>query len=186
MIGALPDKLEVGGKLYGINADMRNVFRIFDAMNDERLYDRSRLLVCVRRLYTEDIPTHLRFEAYEKAREFLDGGQSMSKARTQSVRLVDFEQDEVMLFAAINSVAKAEIRALPFVHWWTFLGYYFSLPPEGLFAQVVAIRSKKAKKQKLEKWEKEFYSANRGIIDLKKRYSAEQREEIDRLNKLLG
>ena len=186
MIGALPDRLEVGGKLYGINADVKNIFRIIDAMNDERLTDISKLLVFISRFYTEEIPSEYRMEAYEKAREFIDGGRSMMGTRVESVRLVDFEQDELLLFAALNSAAKTEIRALPFVHWWTFLGYYISLPPDSLFAQIVTIRSKKAKGRKLEKWEHDFYNANKEMIDLKRKYTPQQQEEIDRINKLLG
>lgn len=186
MIGELPSALEVCGKRYGINADYRNILRIIDAMNDERLTDRSKLLVCVRRLYTEPVPQEYLFEAYKKAKWFIDGGSAGNAGRKESVRLVDFEQDEPMLFAALNSAAREETRALPFMHWWTFLGLYISLPPDSLFARVVQIRSKLAKKKKLEKWEDEFYRANKELIDLKRLYSPEQQAEVDRLNEILG
>ena len=56
---------------------------------------------------------------------------------------------------------------------------------ECLFSQVVNIRQKKATNKKLEKWEKEFYNANKEIIDLKKRVSEEQQKEMDALEKWL-
>lgn len=186
MIGYLPTSLDICGKTYNINGDFRNVFRIFEAFDDERLSAYSKMKICIIRLYTDEIPQKLYKEAYDKACWFLDGGEALRSAKTESVRLVDFEQDETMLFAAVNAAAHTEIRACEFLHWWTFLSYYISLSSESLYAQVINIRSKIAKKKKLEKWEKEFYKANKDIVDLQKKYSAEQRAEMDTLNKLLS
>ena len=186
MIGYLPTSLDVCGKTYNINADFRNVFHIFEAFDDERLSGYSKMKICIMRLYTDEIPQGLYNEAYCKACWFLDGGEACRSAKKESVRLVDFEQDETMLFAAVNAAAHTEVRAKDFLHWWTFLSFYISLPPDSLYAQVISIRSKNAKKKPLEKWEKEFFKANKDIIELKKKYSAEQRAEIDKLNELLG
>lgn len=185
MIGRLPASLEVCGTKYKINADFLNVFRIFEAFDDERLSGYSKMKICIMRLYTDEIPREMYNEAYSKACWFLDGGGAYRSAKKESVRLVDFEQDETMLFAAVNAAAHTEVRACEFLHWWTFLSYYISLPPDSLYAQVINIRSKNSKKKPLEKWEKEFYKANKDIIDLRKKYSAEQRTEMDNLNKLL-
>ena len=46
-------------------------------------------------------------------------------------------------------------------------------------------QAEKATNKKLEKWEKEFYNANKEIIDLKKRVSEEQQKEMDALEKWL-
>ena len=54
-----------------------------------------------------------------------------------------------------------------------------------LFSQVVNIRQKKAKHKKLEKWEKEFLNANKDLITLQKKISAEQKKEMDNLEKWL-
>ena len=51
---------------------------------------------------------------------------------------------------------------------------------------VLGIRQKRAKGKKLEKWEQEFYRNNKALCDLKKKYTAEEQEEIDYWNKLLG
>ena len=56
---------------------------------------------------------------------------------------------------------------------------------ECLFAQVVNIRQKKQKHQKLEKWENDFYNQNKDIIDLKKKISEEQKIEMENLEKWL-
>ena len=40
--------------------------------------------------------------------------------------------------------------------------------------------------KKLEKWEQEYYRKNKDRVDLRKRYSAEELAEQERLKKLLG
>lgn len=51
---------------------------------------------------------------------------------------------------------------------------------------LVSIRDKLRRGKKLEKWEQEYYRKNKDRVDLKKRYSAEELAEQERLNKLLG
>ena len=98
---------------------------------------------------------------------------------------MDWEQDESIIFSAINKVAGCETREKEYIHWWTFLGY-FSEIGEGLFSTVINIRQKKNKGKKLEKYEQEFYRSNKQLIDLKEKYTAEEQAEIDRLNELLN
>ena len=45
---------------------------------------------------------------------------------------------------------------------------------------------KKAKGKKLDTWEKEFVRENRDLVELGKRYSQEELEEQERLNKILN
>jgi hypothetical protein len=184
MIGQLPQTLTVNGTVYKIRTDYRNIFRILEAFGDTELLMYGKMQVTVKRLYAEEIPDKDFEEAYKKACWFIDGGKIYKSAKVENVRLVDWEQDEIPLFAAINEAAKGEVRILEYLHWWTFLSYYISIRPESLFAQIVNIRSKRAKGKKLEKWENEFYKSNREMIDLQKKYSKEQQAEIDRINKL--
>ena len=63
---------------------------------------------------------------------------------------------------------------------------FFQAIGEGQLSTVVAIRDKLRKGKKLEKWEQDFYRENKSRIDFKKKYSAEELAEQDRLKKLLG
>ena len=92
--------------------------------------------------------------------------------------MLDWEQDESIIFPAINKVAGAETRSQSYIHWWTFMGYFMEIE-EGTFSMVLGIRQKKAKHKKLEKWEQEFYRNNKELCDLKKRYTEEEQAEID-------
>lgn len=87
--------------------------------------------------------------------------------------------------ADVNKVAGCEIRALPFVHWWTFLAWFGAIG-EGQLSAVVAVRDKLRRGKKLEEWEREFYRRNRARVELKPRYTPEELAERERLNRLLS
>jgi len=67
---------------------------------------------------------------------------------------------------------------LQYLHWWTFFSYYMEIG-EGLFSQVVSIRSKKAQHKKLEKYEQEFYRENKKLVDIRKPLSEEEQRQDD-------
>lgn len=182
MIGNLPKSLEIGGNQYRIRSDFRVALLIFEAFSDTGLNDYEKTEVCLKCLYKE-IPDD-KETAYRQAVWFLDGG-NFPKSKQNHKKVFDWKQDENIIFPAVNKSAGFETRSAEYIHWWTFLGY-FSEIGEGLFSQVVNIRTKKSKGKKLEKWEREFYAEHREIIDLKNPVSIEEQAEIDRLNKLLG
>ena len=99
--------------------------------------------------------------------------------------LMDWEQDARAIIADVNRVAGLEVRALPYLHWWTFLSFFQAIG-EGQLSTLVSIRDKLRKGKKLENWEKEFYRENKQRVDIPKRYSAEELAEQERLKKLLG
>ena len=98
---------------------------------------------------------------------------------------MDWEQDEEIMFPAINKVAGFETRSGKYIHWWTFVGYYMEIS-EGVFSNVVSLRIKKAKGKPLEKWEREFWSANKSICVLKPRLTVAEQAEKEKLENLLG
>ena len=65
------------------------------------------------------------------------------------------------------------------------MGYFMEIEG-GTFSTVLAIRQKKMKGKKLEKWEQDVYSHNKNICEIKIRYTEEEQAEIDYWNKLLS
>ena len=186
MIGSLPTALEIGGREYAIHSDFRVILRIYSAFADPELDEREKCYVCLKCLYAEDIPQENLQEAVDKAYWFVGGGDLYSGNDNKSkIKTMDWEQDEGMIFPAVNKVAGYETRSVPYLHWWAFLGLFYEIG-EGLFSQVINIRLKKAKNKKLEKYEKDFYREHKDLIDIKRRRTAEEQAQIDRINKLLG
>ena len=188
---SLPTSLTVNGVSYEIRTDFRAVLDILRACNDPDLPDWAKSEVMIRILFTdwESIPRDDLQEACKKAVEFIDCGNEQDNGKPQP-RLMDWDQDAEMLIPAINKVYGAgDVRSLPHLHWWTFLGYYMEIG-EGLFSSVLNIRHKRAKGKKLEKWERDFERENRRLIKLKSPESEEekQRREAEEaaLRELIG
>ena len=182
----LPKTLEVNGTEYPIRTDFRVALTIFQAFNDNSLPPMLKAQTALRCLYI-DIPDNLE-EAYKKAVWFLDGG-DMPKSKQAPKRTLDWEQDEYLIFPALNKVAGYEIRTAEYLHWWSFLGL-FNEVGEGLYSQVMNIRSKLARGKTLEKWEKEYYNSHKELIILKEKLTPEEQAELEReeefINSLIG
>lgn len=186
MIGQLPERLTVSGEEYPINADFRNVLVIFSAFNDSALTAEEKAYICLRRLYKVPIPRRALEEAIRQAYWFLDGGDS-PKSEPSKVKIMDWQHDEAMIMPAVSkTLGVIDIRALPYLHWWTFLGAFGELG-EGLFSEVVHIREKLGKGEKLDKFEKKFMKNNKELIALRteedKQAIAETEEFLKKLLK---
>lgn len=185
-IGRLPTELPVGDCMYVIRTDYRDILRIFEACEDPDLTDYEKIIVMLTIMYPDlkQIPGTDYEEAMKQAKWFLDCGQAEDESR-KPTKMIDWIQDETLIFPAVNKVAGKEVRAVEYMHWWTFMGYFLEIE-EGTFSMVLGIRQKRMKGKKLEKWEQDFYRNNKNLCDLKKRYTAEEQAEIDYWNKLLG
>lgn len=185
MIGHLPTQLTVNGCSYAIRTHFQAILDILCAFDDPELENEEKAYTCLYILYEDffDIPEKDYEAAFKAALEFIEHGASSDKGK--SVRLMDWEQDAPLLFPAINKVAGCEVRSAAYIHWWTFLGYYMEIS-NGVFSQILGMRAKKAKGKPLEKWEKEYWSANKDICELKTKLTAEEQAAKDRLNALLG
>lgn len=187
MIGQLPTSLNVGGVNYPIRSDYRPALVILQAFADPDLTDMDKAIIAIECLYedSDNIPSEYIQEAVDKAIWFLDCGTSNEEPNTgNKPRLYDFEQDEQIIFSAINKVAGQEVRALEYMHFWTFIGLFNEIG-EGTFQTIVSIRSKLAKHQKLDKWEREYYRNNLSTVKLKRKYSESEQEALNQLDRLL-
>ncbi len=179
----LPVQAEFAGCGYDLNADFRDVLEVMAYLQDPELPEFIRWQVALGLFYRQEIaPQHSR-QAMEYLIWFLNGGNP--ETRKPGPKLLDWEQDAPAIISDINRTAGQEIRAIPFLHWWTFLSWFHGIG-EGQVSALVSIRDKLSRGKKLEGWEKEFYSQNRERIQLKKKYSPQELEEKERLEKLLS
>lgn len=165
MLGMLPQTLNINGRAYKIRSDYRDILQIIAAFGDKELSDEEKAYVCLKRLFVamESIPKSDYQDAYEAAVTFIECHIS---DRKPSPKVVNWEKDEQLIFPAINKVAGMEVRAVPYTHWWTFLGYFQSIDREDIWGFILTIRQKRAKGKKLEKYEKDFLNANRDICEV--------------------
>ena len=170
MMYELPKAVEVSGNEYEIRSDYRAVLDICAALNDPELSDDDRGLAVLTIFYPdlESIPLEHHNEAIQKCFWFIRRGEDDRKKPT--LKLLDWEQDFMHIVSPVNRVLGCEVRAVEYMHWWTFISAYYEIG-ECLFSQIVNIRSKRAKNKKLDKGEQEFYNQNADIIDIKTLYT---------------
>lgn len=185
MIGCLPEALEINGNEIPINTDFRRALIVFEACDDPDLTDKEKAYIMLDAIIGVDKLDPKDYEeAIRKVSWYLDGGRNFDDGPSKHRKLMDWKQDEQLVFSAVNDVARCETREKSYIHWWTFLGYFNEIR-EGLFSQVLLIRQKKAGGKQLTKEERKFYLENKGLIDIKPKYSEEEQKEIDRLNAML-
>ena len=183
----LPTELEVNKKKYRIRSDYRDILKIIQAYNDQELEEKEKCYVALKILYInfEGIPEKDIEEAYRQAVWFIDCGEQYTEKTAQELRLMDWEHDESIVIPAINRVAGREVRTAKYIHWWTVIGLYMEIG-ECVFSEVVYIRQKLAKHEKLEKYEKAFYRANKDMIDLPVIKDKEELEEDEFIKNMFG
>ena len=162
----LPTIIEVDNKPFRIRdkGDFRMVFSCFNIMSDVHLTQEERLYASMIIFYEDfdDMDDLLECDCdvealAKKMMWFLDCGENYETKN--SPRLIDWDEDSNLICSAINNVAGKEIRAEKYVHWWTFIGYYMAIG-ECSLSNIVSIRYKLAKGEKLEKYEKKFMADN--------------------------
>ncbi len=181
----LPTTVTVGGKPYAVHTDYRDILDIIDHLQNTDDNEQERWYIAMALFYENwrDIPAQNRQEAAERMAEFIACGKTQGKPGAK--REIDWQQDAELIVGGVNKVAGCEVRALPYLHWWTFIAYFMNIG-SGPLATVVGIRHKLAKGQKLEKWEQQFYRENKEIVDLRPQLTKEKEAEKQRLLALLG
>ena len=179
----LPKTATIGGKIYDLHTDYREILKIFSWLQEESYPEFLRWYMALALFYEEPIPDEDFGEAAEYFRWFVNCGREETK--DPGPQLISWEQDAQDIVADVNKVAGQEIRALPYLHWWTFLGWFQGIG-EGNLSTLVSIRDKLRRGKKLEPWEQEYYRRNKSRVKLQKNYSAEELAEQARLQALLG
>jgi hypothetical protein len=179
----LPVQAVIENRVYDLHADFRDVLEVIGWLQNQELPEFIRWQVALGLFYKQDVaPEHSR-EAMAYLGWFLTGGNP--EGDKPGPKLLDWEQDAAAIISDVNKTAGQEIRALPFLHWWTFLSWFHGIG-EGQVSALVSIRDKLQRGKKLEGWEKEFYRQNRDRIQLKKKYSPQELLQRQRLEQLLG
>lgn len=181
----LPTTVEVDGVSWDIRSDYRAILDIIEALNDPELDPREKAFVALDIFYPdfEKMPQSALQAALEQCFGFIEMGERKSG---NAPKVVDWEHDFPYIVAPINAVAGQEIRALPYLHWWTFIAYYGEISGECTFAQIIRIRDKKARGKSLDKTEREWYNRNRELVDIPQRYTEAEEELLKKWGGVIG
>ena len=174
---SLPTEVEIGGSSYPIRSDYRAILNIFEVFGDPDLDNDRKALAALDIFYPDflTIPGEQLREAAEKMLWFINCGDEGDNRKRP--KLMDWEQDFQYIAAPINRVVGQEIRSMPYLHWWPFISAYYEIG-DCFFAQIVRIRSLRAKGKRLEKADQEFYRENKRLVDIKEKYSEAENTQL--------
>ena len=180
MTYGLPTILEVNGREYPIETDFRAVLDVFELINDPELTNQDKAIGTLYIMYPDfdpegesPMPADDYGEALKKAYWFINGG--AEEVEKKAPKLIDWEQDYSYIVAPINRVLGAEVRALEYLHWWTFLAAYYEIG-DCLLSQIVRIRKLKAQGRLKDKADREWYRENRELVDFKVVYTDAEKD----------
>ncbi len=179
MIYDLPTSVDIQGQEYEIRSDYRAILDICIALNDPELTDDDKALVALDIFYPafENMPPEHYQEAINKCMWFINGG-SEDAGDKNAPKLMDWEQDFPYIVAPINRVCGQEIRAAEYVHWWSFISYYYEIGGDCTFSQIVRIRDRLARGKSLDKSDREWYRRNRALVDFKTKYTEAEEDAL--------
>lgn len=163
----VPTTIKIGEQQFAIRnkGDYRMVLDCFSALGDAELNKQERLFSSLIIFYDslegpEDIGSLGNIEtAVKEMYNFFNCGQPESMGSKTNHKLIDWDQDSQLISSAVNKVAGTEIRSIEYLHWWTFMGYYTAIG-ESPISNIIHIRDKIVKGEKLEKWERKFRTNN--------------------------
>ena len=170
----LPEQVNIDGRDYPVRTDFRVILEIFVMLNDPDLMDGDKVEALLQMFYIT------RPDDTEKALQaFADFIEPRRRVNGKRPRLIDWEEDFDLIAAGVNHVLGTECRALPYLHWRTFLAAFLEISPESLLCQVLNIRRKIKTGEKLEKWERRWYQKNRHLVDLPQKLSSSEKALLE-------
>lgn len=178
----LPRSAVIGDKTYKIHCDFRDILEIFSYLNCPDLPEYMKWRLALALFFEGELPPEQYPAAIAFFTDFVRCGESGGEKPAPAI--LDWDKDAPLIIADVNKVAGQEIRALPFLHWWTFMAYFNAIG-EGQLSFLLSLRQKLRQGKPLEDWEKEYYSANRSRVELKKPISRQEKEAREALLKML-
>lgn len=176
----LPTSANFSGEEYPHKSDFRQILRLFEILSDESRPELYRWYLALAYFYERPIPRDLEGEAMAYLSAFLTCGD----AGKPGPKLLDWQADAPEIIADVNAVAGREIRAMEYLHWWSFLSF-FQAVGEGRLSTLVGIRDKLRRGKRLEPWEQEYYRRDPDKIRLRPRLTPADAAEKARLEALL-
>lgn len=188
---SLPKTVTIADIEVSVRYDFRVIMDIFEVMAMDDLSEQEKIYVALSYFYPDfpEMPDSPFFtESVKRMFDFINGGKEAKDGGKKQPKLVSWQDDYPYICAAVNKVLGFECRGVEYnlenntggVHWWTFLGAYMEIG-ECFFSQIVGIRSKKARNQKLDKSDEKFYKANKEIIDAVNKISAADEEWLKKI-----
>lgn len=190
---SFPTTIEIFDKEYEIRdkCDYRIILDVIKALTDEQEENDFRMHCAMFIFFEtpENLPDPLTStksdeiaiiqECINEITRVIRCGENEDPQDKNKPKLMDWEHDFNLIVPAINRVLGYDVRdPNKYTHWYTFIGAFGEIG-DCYFAQVMNIRTKRAKGKKLDENDKEFYKEHRKDVDLPIQLSDEEQEWLD-------
>lgn len=155
--------------------DYRIVLKCINALKDDELTDAQKI-ECALIIFYENHKDIVDVDGAVKEMLRIIGYDEEPKQDTNKPVLMDWDFDFKQIAPPISRVLGYSVRdAQRYTHWYDFVGAYMEIG-ECSWSTIITIREKKARHQKLEKWEEEFCREHSDLVNLPIKYSQEEEE----------
>jgi hypothetical protein len=174
----LPFEVQNGDKrlLIRSNCDFRVVLDTIQALQDNTLTDEEKAQCALVIFYENYEEIQDPQEALNDMMKIISYSDDLEGNNDNKPQLMDWNKDFKQIAPPISRILGYEVRTPEkYTHWYSFLGAYMEIG-ECQFSTIVSIRSKRAKNQKLEKWEEEYVRENPELFEIKQKFTKEEEE----------
>lgn len=180
MMWSLPLTVEIDGVIHNIRnkCDYRVVLDVIEVFKDEELGDNEKIACALIIFYEDADKIKNREEAAKQMLKVINLGEEETE-QDNKPQIMDWKHDFQLIAPPVSRVLGYSVRDVNrYTHWYDFIGAYMEIG-ECQFSNVISIRTKRMKGQKLDKSEEEFYRENKKMIDLPQKFTKEEQEWLD-------
>lgn len=133
----LPTALKAEGRIFHINADFRNILKIFRAYADPEIPDNHKASLALRWFFTNDMPT--KDIAMQLLADFL--GIEERHEETNIPQQMDYEFDAGEIYASFLQEYAIDLLEIEFLHWYKFRILLASLGADTALGRKISLRN---------------------------------------------
>lgn len=179
----LPKTVTIGDREYKIrnDCDYRIVLDVIEVLNSDEWNQREKAELSLRIFYADG--EFERITDYQSAIDemlkIVNCGEDEDKFDESKPKLIDWKKDFKNIAPPVSRTLGYSVRdQKKYTHWFDFIGAYMEIG-DCYFAQIVSIRSKRAKGKRLDESDRMFYKEHKKDIDFDIKLSHEDQEWLD-------
>ena len=143
-----PEEIIINGDSYQIDADFRNILRIFDMLGDENICEIKQIEMLGKWFFKDGVSENMAFDDISKAFiDFINRSAGTQERTTESAAPSDeterqfcYNFDAEEIYASFLSEYKIDLIDADFMHWYKFKILLGNLSPESAFKRKVELR----------------------------------------------
>lgn len=173
----LPSYIEIDGEIYPVRCDFR-VWLEFDSIMNGSLSPDKKISAAMRMCFPLE---EMKFfppscdKTFLALIDFYNGGIPSSRSTTKGERVLSFEEDAPLIYAAFLSEYNIDLLSVPFMHWFCFLALFRGLSENSRIMKIIAIRGADLDKIKNQS-ERDYYKRLKEIYALSATKSSCERD----------